>query len=242
MSTTVDERVVSMQFDNKHFESNVKTTMSTLDKLKESLKFKNASKGMDGIAAAARKCDISPLGKAAETVNAKFSAMEVIGVTALANITNSAVNYGKRIVSALTIDPIKTGFSEYETKINAIQTIMSNTVSKGTTMDDVTKALGDLNTYADKTIYFGPMGCRTGFYLLLAGDYSSSDIVPLMVEMYEFIRDFEGEVPGASARDCGNYLDMNLNMAKYLSKKYLDNVLYGIGPDRLNYPNESTGV
>ena len=97
-------------------------------------------------------------------------------------------------------------------------------------------------TYADKTIYFGPMGCRTGFYLLLAGDYSSADIVPLMVEMYEFVRDFEGEVPGASARDCGNYLDMNLNMAKYLAKKYLDNVLYGIGPDRLNYPNESTGV
>jgi tape measure domain-containing protein len=142
-----------MQFDNKHFESNVKTTMSTLDKLKQSLKFDKASKGMDGVAAAARKCDISPLGKAAETVNAKFSAMEVIGVTALANITNSAVNYGKRIVSALTIDPIKTGFSEYETKINAIQTIMSNTASKGTTMDDVTKALGDLNTYADKTIY-----------------------------------------------------------------------------------------
>ena len=95
--------------------------------------------------------------------------------------------------------------------------------------------------YGDKTIYFGPMGCRTGFYLLLAGDYSSSDIVPLMVDMYEFIRDFQGEVPGASPVDCGNYLDMNLNMAKYLAKRYLDQVLYGIGPDRLNYPNESTG-
>lgn len=95
--------------------------------------------------------------------------------------------------------------------------------------------------YGDKTIYFGPMGCRTGFYLLLAGDYSSADIVPLMVDMYEFIRDFEGEVPGASPVDCGNYLDMNLNMAKYLAKRYLDQVLYGIGPDRLNYPNEATG-
>lgn len=95
--------------------------------------------------------------------------------------------------------------------------------------------------YGDKTIYFGPMGCRTGFYLLLAGDYRSADIVPLMVSMYEFIRDFEGEVPGASPVDCGNYLDMNLNMAKYLAKKYLDHVLYGIGPDRLNYPNEATG-
>lgn len=90
--------------------------------------------------------------------------------------------------------------------------------------------------YKDKTIYFGPMGCRTGFYLLLAGDLSSADIVPLMVEMYEFIRDFEGEVPGASPRDCGNYLDMNLGMAKYLAAKYLNQVLYDIQEDRLIYP------
>ncbi|WMC91174.1 S-ribosylhomocysteine lyase [Kineothrix sp. MB12-C1] len=90
--------------------------------------------------------------------------------------------------------------------------------------------------YKEKTIYFGPMGCRTGFYLLLNGDYSSKDIVPLMVEMYEFIRDFEGEIPGASAKDCGNYLDMNLNMAKYLAKKYLDTVLYVIDDSRLVYP------
>lgn len=90
--------------------------------------------------------------------------------------------------------------------------------------------------YKEKTIYFGPMGCRTGFYLLLNGDYSSRDIVPLMVEMYEFIRDFEGEIPGASAKDCGNYLDMNLNMAKYLAKKYLDTVLYVIDDSRLIYP------
>ena len=90
--------------------------------------------------------------------------------------------------------------------------------------------------YGSKTVYFGPMGCRTGFYLLLAGDYTSSDILPLMVEMYEFIRDYKGEVPGASARDCGNYLDMNLGMANYLAAKYLDNVLYHITPDRLTYP------
>lgn len=90
--------------------------------------------------------------------------------------------------------------------------------------------------YADKTIYFGPMGCRTGFYLLLAGDYESKDIVPLMTEMYEFIRDFKGEVPGASAKDCGNYLDMNLGMANYLADKYLNQVLYNITPDRLIYP------
>lgn len=90
--------------------------------------------------------------------------------------------------------------------------------------------------YKDKTIYFGPMGCRTGFYLLLAGDLSSEDIIPLMIEMFEFIRDFEGAVPGASPRDCGNYLDMNLNMAKYLAEKYLKEVLLDIGADRLHYP------
>ena len=90
--------------------------------------------------------------------------------------------------------------------------------------------------YKDKTIYFGPMGCRTGFYLLLAGDLSSEEIVPLMIEMYEFIRDYHDEVPGASAKDCGNYLDMNLPMANYLAKKYLDQVLYGITEDRLHYP------
>ena len=90
--------------------------------------------------------------------------------------------------------------------------------------------------YKDKTVYFGPMGCRTGFYLLLAGDLSSKDIVPLMIEMFEFIRDYEGEVPGASPRDCGNYLDMNLAMANYLAKRYLEQVLYSIDDSRLVYP------
>lgn len=90
--------------------------------------------------------------------------------------------------------------------------------------------------YGSKTVYFGPMGCRTGFYLLLTGDYEPKDIVPLMIEMWKFIRDFEGDVPGASPRDCGNYLDMNLPMAKYLAKKYLENVLYDIKKERLIYP------
>ena len=90
--------------------------------------------------------------------------------------------------------------------------------------------------YGDKTIYFGPMGCRTGFYLLLAGDLTSKEIVPLMIEMFEFIRDFKDEVPGASPKDCGNYLDMNLPMANYLAKRYLDNVLYNIDDSRLFYP------
>ena len=90
--------------------------------------------------------------------------------------------------------------------------------------------------YGSKIIYFGPMGCRTGFYLLLCGDFESVDIVPLMVEMFEFIRDFEGEIPGAQPKDCGNYLDMNLPMAKYLARKYLDEVLYDIDEERLVHP------
>nr|WP_300833582.1 S-ribosylhomocysteine lyase [uncultured Acetatifactor sp.] len=91
--------------------------------------------------------------------------------------------------------------------------------------------------YGPKTIYFGPMGCRTGFYLLLAGDYSSRDILPLITEMYEFIRDFRGEVPGAFAKDCGNYLDMNLPMANFLAGRYLEEVLRGIDASRLVYPD-----
>ena len=90
--------------------------------------------------------------------------------------------------------------------------------------------------YGEKTIYFGPMGCRTGFYLLLSGKYESRDIIPLMIEMYEFIADFHEEVPGASAKDCGNYLDMNLPMANYLAKKYLNEVLIDITEDHLVYP------
>ena len=90
--------------------------------------------------------------------------------------------------------------------------------------------------YKDKTIYFGPMGCRTGFYLLLAGEYGSRDIIPLMVEMFDFIANFYDEVPGASAKDCGNYLDMNLPMARYIAKKYLDEVLTEITEERLIYP------
>ena len=153
MSKTIDERVVSMQFDNKQFETNVRTSMSTLEKLKQSLNLSGAAKGLDNVNAAAKNCNLSPLGNAVETVKLKFSALEVMAVTALSNITNSAVNAGKRIISELTINPIKTGFKEYETKLDSIQTIMSNTASKGKTMEDVTRVIDELNTYADKTIY-----------------------------------------------------------------------------------------
>lgn len=90
--------------------------------------------------------------------------------------------------------------------------------------------------YKEKTVYFGPMGCRTGFYLILAGNYESRDIIPLMIEMYEFIRDYKDAVPGASPMDCGNYLDMNLPMTNYLAARYLDNVLYDIDDSHLIYP------
>lgn len=90
--------------------------------------------------------------------------------------------------------------------------------------------------YGDKVLYFGPMGCRTGFYLLLAGSYDSADIVPLMQEMFSFISTFEGDVPGASAKDCGNFLDMNLPMARYLAKKYLNEVLIDIQDTQMYYP------
>lgn len=89
--------------------------------------------------------------------------------------------------------------------------------------------------WGDKVVYFGPMGCRTGFYLILAGDYESEQIVPLLREMYEFIRLYEGEIPGAAPEACGNYLDQNLPMAKYLAERFLDHVLTGITPDRLTY-------
>lgn len=153
MSTTIDERVVEMRFDNKQFESNVQTSLSTLDRLKKSLNLSGAAKGFDEIDSASKKVNMNGLANAVESVRLKFSALEVMAVTALANITNSALNAGKRIVSALTIDPIKTGFQEYETQIGAVQTILANTQHEGTNLQQVNGALDELNTYADKTIY-----------------------------------------------------------------------------------------
>ena len=175
MSNTIDERVVEMRFDNKDFEKNVKTTMSSLKELDKNLRLKDASKGLDNVDKAARKVDMTHLGKAVETVHAKFSALEVMGVTALANITNSAVNAGKRIASALTIDPIRTGLSEYETQINAVQTILANTKSKGSTLTDVNRALDELNKYADQTIYnFTEMTRNIGTFTAAGVDLDKS--------------------------------------------------------------------
>ena len=153
MSKTIDERVVEMRFDNKQFESNVKTSMSTIDKLKEKLNFKGASKGLENINAAAKNVNMSGLQNGIETVRAKFSALEVVGVTALANIANSAVNAGKRLINAFTFEPIISGFQEYETQINSVQTILANTAHEGTNLEQVNAVLDELNHYADQTIY-----------------------------------------------------------------------------------------
>ena len=160
MSTTVDERVVEMRFDNRQFESNVQTSLSTLDKLKRSLNLDGAVKGLEGISAASKKCDMSGLSSAVQTVQARFSALEVMAVTALANITNSVINTGKQMLSSLTIAPIKDGFAEYELKMGSIQTIMMST---GASLEDVNKYLNELNTYADRTIYsFADMTSNIG--------------------------------------------------------------------------------
>ena len=177
MSTTVDERVVEMRFDNKQFERNIQTSLSSLDKLKKSLNLEGAAKGLETVNDAANKCsgNMSPLSNAVETVRVRFSALEVMAITALQNITNSALAAGKNLVSAFTIDPIKTGFEEYETQINAVQTILANTSSKGTTLDQVNNALDELNHYADMTIYnFTEMTRNIGTFTAAGVDLDTS--------------------------------------------------------------------
>ena len=177
MSTTVDERVVEMRFDNKQFEQNIQTSLSSLDKLKKSLNLEGAAKGLETVNDAANKCsgNMSPLSNAVETVRVRFSALEVMAITALQNITNYALAAGKNLVSAFTIDPIKTGFEEYETQINAVQTILANTSSKGTTLDQVNNALDELNHYADMTIYnFTEMTRNIGTFTAAGVDLDTS--------------------------------------------------------------------
>lgn len=175
MSTTVDERVVEMRFDNKQFEQNIQTSLSSIDKLKRSLNLEGAAKGLETVNDAAQKCNMSPLTNAVETVRVRFSALEVMAITALQNITNSALVAGKNLVSAFTVDPIKSGFEEYETQINAVQTILANTSSKGTTLDQVNNALDELNHYADMTIYnFTEMTRNIGTFTAAGVDLDTS--------------------------------------------------------------------
>lgn len=175
MSDVVDSRVLEMRFDNAQFEKGVATSMSTLEKLKQKLNLSGASKGLENLSDVAKKIDLSGVGTGVETLQAKFSALQVVGVTALANITNAAVNTGRRIVSAITIDPIKNGMAEYETQMNAVQTILANTQKEGTNVERVNKALDELNTYADKTIYnFTEMTRNIGTFTAAGVDLDTS--------------------------------------------------------------------
>ena len=163
MSKTIDERVLEMRFDNAQFERGVSQTMSSVEKLKDSLDMDGVGKGFN------------VMDKAISTVQAKFSALEVVGVTALANITNSAINAGKELIKAFTITPVKSGFQEYETQINAIQTILANTEKKGSTLEDVNNALDELNHYADMTIYnFTEMTRNIGTFTAAGVDLDTS--------------------------------------------------------------------
>ena len=175
MSKTIDQRVVEMRFDNANFEKNVSTSMSTLDKLKKSLKFEDSAKGFENISKAAGRVDMGGLSNGVESVRLKFSALEVMAVTALQNITNSALNAGKKLVSDLALDPIISGFKEYETQINATQTILANTQKEGANIDDVNRALSELNKYADLTIYnFTEMTRNIGTFTAAGVDLNTS--------------------------------------------------------------------
>ena len=151
-----------------------------------------------------------------------------------------ALNYKNASVSTVTFTGLKKGQTYYVGECEADGTSYLANVNADGTLYTVDFSDGNTveitNNDGSKTIYFGPMGCRTGFYLLLSGSYESKDIVPLLREMFTFIEEFEGEVPGASPKDCGNYLDMNLPMAKYLAKKYLNEVLNNITEKQLKYP------
>ena len=175
MSKKVDERVVSLEFDNKQFESATQQTMSTLDKLKAALKFPSSSKSLDSISKAAKNVDFSGMEKGIETVNARFSALQVVGITALSNITSAAMRAGTNLVNSFTLEPVISGFKEYETQLNSVQTILANTESKGSTIDDVTKALDELNAYADQTIYnFTEMTRNIGTFTAAGVDLEKS--------------------------------------------------------------------
>lgn len=175
MSKTVDERVVQMSLENRQFESNAKETMSTLDKLKQSLNFKGASKSFEEVNTAMKGINLSGLVSGIEEVSKRFSTLGIIGVTALQNITNQVLNTAKSLVNDLTLAPIFSGFQEYETQIGAIQTILANTSSQGTTLEQVNAALDELNTYADKTIYnFTEMTRNIGTFTAAGVDLKTS--------------------------------------------------------------------
>ena len=175
MSKSIDERVVRMEFDNKNFEANAKATMSTIDKLKEKLNFKGAAKGVSEIDNATKKINLNSLASGVENISSKFTTLGIVGVTALQDISRQVISTAKNLVDSLTVAPIMSGFREYETQIGAIQTILANTSSAGTTLEQVTSALDELNLYADKTIYnFTEMTRNIGTFTAAGVDLKTS--------------------------------------------------------------------
>ena len=175
MSTTIDQRVVEMRFDNRNFESNVQTSMSTLEKLKQRLNLTGATKGLENVDSAAKKVNLGHLGVAADTVGLKFNAMYTMADQALRNITTRVQHTAENLAKSFTIEPVKTGLEEYETQINAVQTILANTQHSGTTLNEVNTALDTLNTYADKTIYnFTEMTRNIGTFTAAGVDLQTS--------------------------------------------------------------------
>lgn len=175
MSETIDKRIVQMRFDNAQFESGVSKTMGTLDKLKKALHLENAIDGISKVQSAFSKFDTAGVTGGIDTINAKFSAMQTVAFTVMQNIVNDAYAKGKQLAEAFTIEPVFSGFQEYETQINAIQTILANTQDKGSTLEDVNKALDELNHYADLTIYnFTEMTRNIGTFTAAGVDLQSS--------------------------------------------------------------------
>ena len=175
MSKEIDSKVVEMAFDNSNFEKNVSESMSTLDKLNSKLKLSGATEGLENVASAAEKIDLSGLSNSASTIGLKFSALTGIATGAFMTIGNQAVVAGEKIVKSFALDPIIDGFHEYETQLNSVQTILANTASKGSTLDDVNSALDELNTYADQTIYnFTEMTRNIGTFTAAGVDLDQS--------------------------------------------------------------------
>jgi len=175
MSKSIDERVVQMTFDNKSFERNVSTSLTTLKKLKSGLMFDKSTKSLANLNKTTKNVSFDGLARGVETISNRFTNMGIVGVTVIQNLTNSAMRAGKKIVSALTIDPVKAGFEEYEIKMNAIKTILSNTKGNGTTLDDINDALQDLNDYSDQTVYnFAQMTDMVGKFSAKTGDLEGS--------------------------------------------------------------------
>ena len=175
MGREVDDRVVQMQFDNAQFERETKRSLNTIERLKASLNFDKAGESLSGLTTTASKLDLTPVSDGVDTISMRFKALDVVAATVISNITSRAVGLGKALVSAFTIDPVKSGLQEYETQMNAVQTILANTQSKGTTIDQVNAALDELNHYADMTIYnFTEMTKNIGTFTAAGVDLDTS--------------------------------------------------------------------